>query len=113
MHEMSMAQELVEIIEQNMRANGMTRLVAARMRVGEMAPVVPEALEFCFDAVTRGTLAEGARLEITRVPLMAGCGACGDDFHIVDHRYECPSCGSYSIKVRSGEELCLDQLEGE
>ncbi len=76
---MSVAQELVTIIEESMRANGMTRLETARMRVGEMAPVVPEALEFCFDAATRGTLAEGARLEIIRVPLMADCRDCGTE----------------------------------
>lgn len=112
-HEMSIVQSLFEIIEEAMLANGLTRVTAVRMRVGEMAAVVPDSLDFCFEVLARGTRVEGAVLEMTVVPLTGKCGPCGREFPVVDYQFACPDCLSTSITLIGGEELCLDELEGE
>ena len=63
MHEMSLTESIVELIEEG-RKQGFSRVRVVRLEIGALAQVEPEAMRFCFDAVTRGTLAEGARLDI-------------------------------------------------
>jgi hydrogenase nickel incorporation protein HypA/HybF len=113
MHEMSIAESLIEIVEGAARGNGLRRVTVVRMRVGEMSGVVPSALEFCFDAVTRGTFAEGARLEIATVPVRGACTECRHGFDVRDNRFACPACGSPLVAVSGGQELSVDELEGE
>ena len=113
MHEMSIVQSLFEIIEEAVRANGLERVTTVRMRVGEMAAVVPDSLEFCFEVLARGTPVEGARLDITVIPVSGTCSACRREFQVTDWLSACPGCGSASVALTGGDELCLDELEGE
>lgn len=113
MHEMSIAQSLFEIIEEEIGKNGLKRITAVRMKIGEMAAVVPESLEFCFEVLARGTPVEGAVLEMTVIPLTGRCGTCREEFTVRDYIFECPACRSADVTLVAGEELCLEELEGE
>jgi hydrogenase nickel incorporation protein HypA/HybF len=64
MHEMSLTQGVLEIIESASHREGFSRVRTVWLEIGTLAAVEPEALRFCFDVVTRGSCAEGARLEI-------------------------------------------------
>ena len=77
MHEMSLAEGMLQLVEDGARANAATGVKAVWLEIGALAQVEVEALRFCFDAVTRGTLAEGARLEIVTPPGLAWCMPCG------------------------------------
>ncbi len=110
---MSIAQSLLEIIGEAARKNDLGKVTVVRMRIGRMSAVVPEALEFCFEVMARGTPAEGAKLEVAVVPLSGECLACGRSFALEDLRFDCPECGSPSVRLTGGEELHLDELEGE
>lgn len=110
---MSIAQSVFEIIEETMRKNDLTRVTAVRMRIGKMQAVVPDSLEFCFEVLARGTPVEGAVLEMTVVPLTGRCRTCGSEFGVEDLNFACPGCGGPDIDLTGGDELCLDELEGE
>ncbi|BBA68916.1 hypothetical protein YM18_0359 [Geobacter sulfurreducens] len=109
-HEMSITQNVVEICEKSAEGR---RIVAVVLEIGELSGVVPEAVEFCFEACTAGTLAEGARLSIDRVPGRGECGNCATVFPVRTYFDPCPACGAYGVRVVAGEELRVKELEVE
>ena len=108
MHELSLTQGVVEICESN---SGGRRVTAVVLEVGELSSVVPEALEFCFEACSKGTLLEGARLIIERIPAMGKCHDCSNEFHLRSYYNSCPSCGGHQVTILSGEELRVKEME--
>lgn len=113
MHEMSIAQNLLEIIQENVpHSDGHTGGVkVVRLRIGEMAGVVPESLRFCFEAASQGTIAEGAELAIEEVPIMCRCRTCGSDFEVERFIFLCPKCQTPDVELLSGNELDVSELE--
>ena len=110
MHELSIAQGVVDICQ--MHAEG-RRVLAVTLEIGALSGVVPEALEFCFEASTRGTLLEGARLDIDRVAATGLCRDCNRTLPIDAYFDPCPICGSSPLELLSGEELRVKDLEVE
>jgi hydrogenase nickel incorporation protein HypA/HybF len=117
MHEMSLCLNLIDIIRQEMEKHGATRLLKVRVKHGQLANVVPEAMEFAFEACIRDTDMDGAELELEEVPLVLACSACGKEFTPEDENVlctPCPECGEdFGHRVVSGKELYLDFLEAE
>jgi hydrogenase nickel incorporation protein HypA/HybF len=113
MHEMSIAQSLVEIIQEEMAKNQARVLRSVRLHVGEMSAVVPDSLSFCFEVITAGTEMEGARLMMDIVPLEGRCLSCGEAFRIKDYVFFCPACGGGDVETVSGQELSIVEIEVE
>ncbi len=111
MHELSIAQSIVEIVLQHLPKEETVSVKTVRLRLGTMAGVVSDSLEFCFGAITAGTPLEGARLEIEHVPLKAHCSDCGRDTDIEPTLFMCPSCGGTSLTVLSGREMQVRDIE--
>ncbi len=111
MHEVSLMEQTLEIALENARQQGANKINRLKMRIGEMSGVVPEALEFAFDVVTQGTIAQGAILEIESVPVVCYCSHCQREFSPTDVFYQCPTCEQFSQKVISGKEIELTSLE--
>ncbi|MBI5529074.1 MAG: hydrogenase maturation nickel metallochaperone HypA [Deltaproteobacteria bacterium] len=68
MHELGLTQDLVDLVTAKAVAEGVAKVISVRLMVGEFAGVEPDSVSFCFEVVSRGTVAENARLEIERVP---------------------------------------------
>ena len=113
MHEISVMQSALDIAVEHAQRQGAKHIHVIRMKVGALSSVVPESLEFAFDVVAQGTLAEGGKLEIERVPAVCYCPACQVEFEPDDYVYvyECPQCKSLDVQIRHGRELELSQLE--
>lgn len=111
MHEMSLAESIVQIVEDTALANGGGRVSAVRLSIGALSHVELDALRFCFDAVTRDTPAEGARLEIDTPPGRAWCLGCSSSVEIGRLGQACPLCGSHQLSVTGGEELRVADIE--
>jgi hydrogenase nickel incorporation protein HypA/HybF len=113
MHEMSLCIGMIDIVRDQALREGASRVTAVRLEVGALAAVDAESLRFCFDAVTRGTLAEGARLEIDTPAGRGWCLGC-DSAVAVARRFDpCPTCGSHRIQVTGGDEMRIIELEVE
>jgi hydrogenase nickel incorporation protein HypA/HybF len=110
MHELSITQSVVEICEKNA---GGRRVLAVTLELGELSGIVPDAVEFCFEACTKGTLLEGARLVITRVAPKGLCRDCGSEFPVSAYYDSCPNCGGYTVELMRGEEMRVKELEVE
>lgn len=111
MHEMSIAQSLIDVIREEMAAAEATILRSVRLQIGRLTAIVPESLTFCFEVITKGTDLEGARLIIEAVPIKGFCKECEREFEIEEYTFICPACGSSQIKITAGEELSVVEIE--
>jgi len=111
MHELSIAQSILDIIMEEMRKHNVERIASVRLKIGEMSAVVPESLTFCWSIVTKDTPAEGSRLDIVSLPIQAKCISCGNVFIVENYVYVCPDCGSGDLAILSGKELQIQDFE--
>ncbi len=113
MHEMSIAQSLMDLIEDEARREGFAHVRRVRLKLGALGHVEPAALLFCFDAVARGTVAQGASLDVETVPGAGWCPRCHRSVAIAQRYDLCPSCGQSHVQMTTGDELRLAELEVE
>jgi hydrogenase nickel incorporation protein HypA/HybF len=111
MHEMSLAESVREIVEDTARTHGAHRVSVVRLEVGRLAQVEVEALRFAFEVVQRGSLAEGARLEIGQADGTVWCMACSSAGTIVRRGDACPHCGSWQLQVTGGDRMRVMDIE--
>src|SRR5690349_19139276 len=111
MHEMALAEGMLELVEDGARRHAAGAVQAVWLEIGALAHVEVDALRFCFDAVTRGTLAEGARLEVVATPGAAWCMPCGERVAIERLGDACPRCGSHQLQVVEGEGMRVREIE--
>jgi hydrogenase nickel incorporation protein HypA/HybF len=110
-HELAVAQSLLEIVEREAQPYEGARVIRILLRIGRMSAVVPDALRFAFDAITRGGMAEGAALEIEEVPLSIRCRRCEEVFIVEDPFMICPQCEAVDVEMVSGRELEIRSME--
>jgi hydrogenase nickel incorporation protein HypA/HybF len=111
MHELSIMESALDQACSQAQAAGASRIHAIRLRIGALSGVVPEALEFAFEALAPGTLAEDAKLEIEHVPARFKCGECAREFEAGDLFSLCPDCQTPSRDLQAGREMELASLE--
>jgi hydrogenase nickel incorporation protein HypA/HybF len=111
MHEMSIAVNVVEIVAEYARTHNARRVVRVAVEVGGLSGIVPDALAFSYDVAARGTVAEGSRLDIRPVAVLAVCADCGHSFAPDYHLFVCPRCESLSTRLVAGEELAVVEME--
>ena len=107
MHELVLMERMVAEVEARVRPS---RVGCVRMQIGQLAGVLPETLEFCFALCARGTVLDGARLQIDEVCGRGRCRRCGGTVAMETVTDRCP-CGSAEIEVQSGRELRIATLE--
>jgi len=109
MHELSLAEHLRDILEEESRRQGFGRVHAVRLRVGRLSCVEPEAMRFCFQEVMRGSLAEGAVLEIHQVDGKGYCRRCERESDMPGLDHLCPGCQG-PLQVTEGMEIHVEDL---
>ncbi len=105
MHELSIAVNIMEAVQQQLPAADQARLKAIGLRIGELTDVVPEALTFGFEVATRDTPFGHARLEIEQVPIIARCRRCHEETPVERFVFICSHCGSTDVEIVQGQEL--------
>ncbi|UCD11250.1 MAG: hydrogenase maturation nickel metallochaperone HypA [Nitrospinaceae bacterium] len=107
MHELGITENIVAIVRDHARGQPVTRV---SVEIGRLAAVSAEALHFCFDACTRGTELENARLEIIDVPGARTCRDCGRETNADHLPAPCP-CGSWNTLTTRGMDLRVKEME--
>lgn len=110
MHEVSLMQNLLDVVAETARREGAGRVDLIHLKIGEMAGVSADALGFAFEILSKGTPAEGGRLEFETVPLQARCSSCGERFRPEDLVFRCPGCGGSEIELTAGREMEIDYI---
>jgi len=112
MHELAIAQNIVDHVLTQIELHSYQRVETVALRIGDLTDIVPEALEFGFEVSTRETVLADTRLRIETVPIRCSCDECGTAFVVADRfLFQCPNCGSYSVTVLQGTELEIAFLE--
>ncbi len=113
MHELAITQGIIDASVPEAKRHGAKRILEIRIRIGEFSGVFPEYIQEYFNIASKGTLAEGAKLVIDRIPIIIRCNDCGFEGEIPKRKISCPECGSSDIKLLSGREYYVDSLEVE
>ena len=115
MHELSIAQSLLALLEAEMAKHDQTTLVTVKVRHGRLSAVVPEALSMAFEVMTADTRLAGAQLVMEETPVVLRCRSCGREFSPESPSAAfapCPACGEeLGHEVLSGRELYIEYLE--
>ena len=111
MHEMSLAEGVLQLIEDAARAQEFSKVTTVWLEIGQLSGVEIEAMKFCFDAVTRDSIANGAALEIVATPGTGWCMKCSQTVPMQEVFGECPQCGSHQMQVTGGTEMRVKELE--
>ena len=109
MHELAITQNIVTVVV-NACPNRPIKVIT--LKIGELSGVQQEAIRFCFHIVSKGTMAEGARIDIVPVPALLQCRKCSLEFRLND-KWTCPSCASIGGDVLRGKEFFIESIEVE
>ena len=111
MHEMSLCEGIRDVIEDQARQHNVQKIARVRLEIGRFAGVEKPALAFAFDVVMRGSVAEGATLEMIELPGKAMCFDCGSDVQLENRLDACPACGGGKLVPTGGDEMRIKDLE--
>ncbi|MGB7444778.1 MAG: hydrogenase maturation nickel metallochaperone HypA [Coleofasciculaceae cyanobacterium] len=107
MHELGITQNIVAIVQEHAQGAQVQRV---SLEIGKLSAIMPEAIRFCFDVCTKGTVLEGAVLEIIEIPGLASCRQCSREFPL-DQPFGICSCGSVELDLIRGQELKIKEME--
>ena len=113
MHELSIAQHIVDIVEEAVRPEPGAQVARVVVRIGRMVAVFPESLSFCYGAITDGTALSGSALVVEEVPVRVLCRTCGETTELESFALRCGGCGGVDLKVTSGDEMLVSHIEVE
>lgn len=105
MHEAGIAQYLLEVADQHLQRVPHGPVRALHVRIGEMAGVNPDSLDFALECLAKGTELEGARLLVERIALTVDCDGCGRRTPVADYVFRCGSCGAETVRIATGREM--------
>jgi hydrogenase nickel incorporation protein HypA/HybF len=112
MHELSMITSVVETVTESLTPYPGAKVLEVRLKVGALASVISESLEFCYGIVTEGTPLEGSRLVVNLLPVVVHCAHCDQDAELDGiQSFRCPKCGEPCSDLRQGRELEIDSIE--
>ena len=112
MHELSIMASVVETVTESLTGYPGARVLAVHLKVGALASVVEESLEFCYGIATEATPLAGSRLVVHRLPVVLHCPGCNLDSELDGvQSFRCPRCGAPSHELRQGRELEIDSVE--
>ncbi|WP_026375129.1 hydrogenase maturation nickel metallochaperone HypA [Aestuariibacter salexigens] len=111
MHEMALCESILQIIEEEASKKAFSKVTGIYLDIGQFSCVEPAALKFCFEVVSKTTLAELASININTIPGKGWCRNCLRDIPL-SHRFSpCPVCNNRNVIIRQGEEMLIKQLE--
>ena len=108
---MSLAEGVLQLIEDAAREQEFAKVTTVWLEIGQLSGVEVEAMKFCFDAVTRDSIADGASLEIIALPGAGWCMECSLTVSMAEVFGECPHCGGHRLQVTGGTEMRVKELE--
>jgi len=111
MHEVAIASALIDLVREEAAAARASRVTRLVVEIGALSHVDTHALRFAVDAVTRGSLAEGAVLDILEPAGTAYCLDCETSVTIAARGAPCPRCNGATLLVQGGDEMRLKEME--
>jgi hydrogenase nickel incorporation protein HypA/HybF len=113
MHELSITESLLEIALRHADSAGAKRISDLYLVIGQLSSIVDESVQFYWDIIADGTIAQGATLHFQRIPTEIQCLDCDQKYSPTDNQMSCPNCDSINIQILAGEEFYLEAINVE
>jgi len=113
MHELAVTQNILDICQRHAQQAGAAKIKDINLVIGQFSSIVDDSVQFYWDMIAEGTIAQGAVLHFNRIPGEMTCGACGQVFHPTDRDFLCPACGSNHVRITKGEEFRVESIDVE
>jgi hydrogenase nickel incorporation protein HypA/HybF len=110
MHELSVAQEIINIVRQSIPSEN-HKVKVVRMKVGGLSGILVDSLKFCFDSLVANSDLDGSVLDILEVPIKIYCNECSKEYIINEPIFICPNCNSFNVNLLEGKELEITEIE--
>jgi hydrogenase nickel incorporation protein HypA/HybF len=111
MHELGIASSILDYVQTEARRHPDVRITKVGVKIGELAGVDVDSLQFGFEAIVKDTEWEGLVLAVESIPRVQRCPKCQHEFRMADFDPECPKCGEFATQCISGEELDIAYME--
>ncbi len=114
MHELPITESILKIVLKHAEMNSVRKVMVIHLQIGKLSDLEDEWLQHYFDYLSKGTLAEGAKLKIERTPIMMKCNACSASYEVERARIGelvCPACGEKGGTLLSGREYTIKEME--
>ncbi len=110
MHEMSIALNIIDIVSSQAKAEQAQKINRIELEIGELAGILIDSLEFCFEAASKNTLADSASLNIVKIPGKGICHDCHTEIDVDNYIVVCPNCGGFGVEITQGKELKIRSI---
>ncbi len=111
MHELPITENILEITLRHAKQAGARQVTKIYLVIGSLSSIIDDSIQFYWDIVAKGTVAECAQLDFRRVPSEFLCLDCDNRFHPGSEDFLCPKCGSQRIKITAGQEFYLEAID--
>jgi len=114
MHELQVTQRILDIILRHAEANDVSRVISIQLRIGELSDLENEWVQKYFDHLSKGTIAENAKLKIERTPVVMKCDDCSHSFEVNIREIkeiQCPECANKKCTFISGKDYYIKDME--
>jgi hydrogenase nickel incorporation protein HypA/HybF len=113
MHELSVTESILNIVLKHAQTNKADKVLTIGLRIGELSELVGECIQHYFDYLSKGTIAEGATLDIERSPIIFECNDCKNTFQVSlseTKDFTCPECHGVKVRLTSGREFYIKDI---
>ena len=111
MHELPVTEDILRIAAEHAQKAGATRVTRINLVIGELASFIDDSIQFYFELLSPGTLAEGALLYFQRIKTRFRCRQCGHEFEPESRNWTCPACSALGGDVIAGKEFYVESIE--
>jgi hydrogenase nickel incorporation protein HypA/HybF len=111
MHELSVVQEIIKVVEDERTRQGFNKVSLIRIRAGALSGIQPESLLFAFEVAREGTCAARAELALEVEPMQLLCRQCNQVMSGRGGPQKCSFCGARDLSIQAGSNLDIISLE--
>jgi hydrogenase nickel insertion protein HypA len=111
MHELPITENILKISLEEAKKYDAKKISRINIKMGALSELLPECINYYFEIISKNTIAEGAVLNIEKIPLKIECTDCSNISEISIRSFRCPVCGSQKLKIIKGNEFYINSLE--
>ena len=113
MHELPVTEEILKIAVRHAERNGAKRIIRVHLAIGDLSDLIDEWVQRYFDYLSKDSIADGAKLDIERIPITIMCGKCEKPFEVdkKEMNFNCPVCGEKGVELLKGREFTVKSIE--
>jgi hydrogenase nickel incorporation protein HypA/HybF len=111
MHELSVTESILKIVLQSAQENDAEEVTDINLTIGTLSSIIDDSVQFYWDHISKGTIAQNAKLHFNRVLATLKCRDCGLEYKLDEELIPCPACNSINLEIISGEEFQIDHIE--